>query len=483
MRPHLLLTASLLLHGACREPQEQPPDETGEGPVVEDTALPVVDDLTATATVNPGISLVLDVTWTTPVPGPSWVEFGEEGDLDRATPVVDDGATDHAVHLLGLPALTPISWRVVSLYDGARYEAEGQATTGPAPADLPTFTLNTWRPELTSSEPWIMGVYSFGYGLLFALDRWGRLAWYTDAASFRLERGFLGAMELLGDGQEILGMVSSQGPAFPDTRIFTCDLMGKPTGVDVLTPGAHHAVVALADGTRAWLASDIRAWTDPDTGVTWNVIEDSIVELDPEGEVRTTFSTWDWYEPFVHDRWSLGPGGYGDFTHANGLSWDAATDTYLLSLGNLDRVVVVDRSTGQPVGGYGAGSHYTFAQGTTPFTFQHGAHYTAERRLLLSSFDTSLQHVFAIEYDIDGTHNALQEAWSYGSDQGLSSTAGGQALQMANGNILLNTGTGGILREVTPDGQIAWEVSADVGNHFLKVAPIQGFYGVEGDGD
>jgi len=65
---------------------------------------------------------------------------------------------------------------------------------------------------------------------------------------------------------------------------------------------------------------------------------------------------------------------------------------------------------------------------------------------------------------------------SWGRDEGLYSTAGGQAIRLDSGNTLFNAGTAGVLQEVTPTGDLVWEARASVGDAFIKLLPVRDFY-------
>ena len=51
---------------------------------------------------------------------------------------------------------------------------------------------------------------------------------------------------------------------------------------------------------------------------------------------------------------------------------------------------------------------------------------------------------------------------------------------LSNGNRLLAFGTSGIIREVTPQGEVVWELQSPLGTAFGRVMALQEFYGVQG---
>ena len=59
----------------------------------------------------------------------------------------------------------------------------------------------------------------------------------------------------------------------------------------------------------------------------------------------------------------------------------------------------------------------------------------------------------------------MVEIWSNASDQaGL--TMLGQAHRLESGNVLVNYGGKGIIREITPEGEVVWELSSPLGTWF-----------------
>src|SRR5690606_37358677 len=124
-----------------------------------------------------------------------------------------------------------------------------------------------------------------------------------------------------------------------------------------------------------------------------------------------------------------------------------------------------------------AGGSYAFSPDTWEFEYQHFPNITPDGTLLVSSHmpgyaDTNEpaagQHAFT-EFEIDRDTETLIERWVYndGQEWGMFK---GMAIRLDNGNTLANYGTGGVIREITPDKQTAFEVKFDVsaGNDFFN---------------
>ena len=66
-----------------------------------------------------------------------------------------------------------------------------------------------------------------------------------------------------------------------------------------------------------------------------------------------------------------------------------------------------------------------------------------------------------MEFEIDDDNQVLREIWRYGQGVDEYAREGGEATRVSNGNTLINYGTGGVLKEVTVDKEIAWQVVFD----------------------
>ena len=69
-------------------------------------------------------------------------------------------------------------------------------------------------------------------------------------------------------------------------------------------------------------------------------------------------------------------------------------------------------------------------------------------------------HLFA-EFEIDRGGRLLVEKWQYGRGGEEWARYKGEAVRLKGGNTLVNYGTGGVIREVTPDKETVWHVKWD----------------------
>jgi len=164
--------------------------------------------------------------------------------------------------------------------------------------------------------------------------------------------------------------------------------------------------------------------------------------------------------------------GTGFQCYSNTINWNPADDTVLMSFPDENTVAQINRATGALVATYGdrTGS-YTFSPTTWSFEFQHFPNITAAGTLIVSSHMPAPGDVDGtrpvaggsafMEFTIDRTNRRLVEKWVY-NDGPEWAMYKGMAIRLPNGNTLGNYGTGGVIREITPDKRTAFHVKFDV---------------------
>lgn len=278
-------------------------------------------------------------------------------------------------------------------------------------------------------------------------------------------------VNLARDGRTLLYNEFASDRNLDIGRVVRVDMQGRVVE-EVDTPEAHHAFAELPDGTFAWLSVDLRS-----TDEWGDVVGDKVVERAPDGTLRDVFSTWDWLEPEENPNWDSGfyPQGW-DWTHGDSLFYDTDRDAYLVSFRNINTVLMLDRS-GTILDTFGGetSSYRTVPDEASP-NYPHGAHLLADGHLLLTStaqFDGEMV-TWASELEPDAEAGELREVWTYGRDAGLYAITLGGATRMSNGNTLVNWGAGGVLREVTPEGEVTWELATDLGEYFGRATFLEG---------
>ena len=431
----VIIGTSLLVVSGCRPASE----------LTLDCSLEVSDNISTVATLS------WEGEWTDVN-----VRWGKQDDLQFSTQ-----ADGNSTLLTGHPAGETLFYEATA--------AEGNTCDGSVDLDLPpdflpNVQVDVYEPSLADSQRYFMfGVFDYGgRGDLMIVHRSGGVVWYLEGAPNQLLLDFQSTQ----DGS---GFVFNRFDATfaEDIGVLTqVDIQGNLSD-EIRTPLAHHMFAQLPDGTMSYLTMDIREWTDPDTGEVLDLIGDAIVEISPDGEQEIIFSVWDWLEPTPDEHFdglSLYPQGI-DWTHGNALHYSSERDSYLLSLANTENIMSIDRSSGELMEIFGA-EGIAVSPGSTPFKHAHDPSWLSDDRLLLFTSSSSGLASGAVEYEYNPDSGELTEVWNYGMDDGPYALFLGQATRLDNGNTLINFGSGGKVREVTPEGEVVWQLFLPDGQSF-----------------
>jgi hypothetical protein len=438
---------------------------------------------TVEAEVDAAVSTRVVLRWATAQEGTSWVEFSSDSVQGMITPTSDEPSTEHEHFLLGLPAFEDVHYRAVTLIDGREHASEGDIQTGGLPPELPELTTTVDQPELQSDARYLLGA-TFGLTpVIFAVDRQGTWLWYhqLDGELLPVE------IEIEREGDGILFNAFADDYTEDSGRILRLDFSGRHPWKQV-TPMGHHAFTQLPGGAVAWLSLDVREWTEPGTGSVVPVVGDAVTVLAPDGETYTAFSSWDWLEPVRSEEWDSGFYSFGkDWTHANALRWEPSCECLLLGLRNLETVLELDVDTEtweatparQFEGIVGAevleaNEIHRITNGDHSFDYLHHPTVTSDGELMAMVEHNLETH--AVTWSIDDQFGALTETWSYGQGEELRSLYLAMASELPNGNRLLTYASEGIVREVTPSGEIAWELQSSAGAVFANTLLFDDFY-------
>ncbi len=404
--------------------------------------------------VHANTTTILVVTWTQAMAAETTrLEFSFAGSpvlSSRAKP----GATGmHRDVVLGVPAATAVTVRVVSRQGGVDYKTRDyMGTTGAIPSGMPAPTVTMYDAAAASPERYMFGsvenssggctnrnCYFDGLFWVYIMDRQGRIVWYYSDASSNASTGF---QRMARDGEYIWierGRTGTRGVTkMTLDRQYFQKIDSIPIGdaIDVTTDGA--------------------------------LLYENNGDLFERTKAGTTRMIWSCHTAF----------GASYNCYSNTVNWNPADDTVLMSFPEPNTVAQINRATGALVATYGDRSgSYTFMPSSWSLEWQHFPNISAAGTLMVSShlpmFPEGsafgpMQHAF-IEFEIDRTNKRLVEKWSYsaGTEWALSR---GMAIKLANGNVLGNYGTGGAIREITPDKRTVFHVKFDVatGNDYAN---------------
>ncbi len=231
-------------------------------------------------------------------------------------------------------------------------------------------------------------------------------------------------------------------------------------------PQAHHDVMELADGRLAWLEHTEGVYSLP-------VEEDAPISTDmvmvgPEGgEGQAVFDFFRDYPVapwWVCDHMKKGQRipGYYQWSHSNSLVQDPGRPDELgVMVRNFDGLVWFDLATGTFRDQLG-GLQSTIDFGLEAFDHPHMSHSPAPDRYLV--FDNRLHtkeasRILEVAVDRDAGSAEIVWAWTH-PEIGMIGFLG-DARRLPGGNTLIAWSNERRLTEVTPEGEVVWELLVD----------------------
>ncbi len=405
------------------------------------------------------IGSVVTVSWEQDVATDSvHVAYRFEGETWLETPLREGFAGSHEQIVLGVPYGADLAWKVVVQDGAAADDAAGPGiTTGAVPDALPTVVLDLaeadqWDPtgrflltSVSAEEPMMSNTPSFWVTLI---DRQGRYVWAIPANP----RSWTLYAKPSRDGTTILFDDDLYWTSFDpdaDSVIHQIRLDGS-TVRQWSVPGLAHSFDDLSADTIAWDRSDRG--------------DDLVVVSEGDAEPVTIWSCMDWIVSADLD--SSGGGG-AEQCGSNALSFNADRDTYTVSLWSHETVLEFDAATGavlwyaQP----NSGSGYAVPEEAI-WQWQHEAQLLSADRLLLSSgFGASPRGGFeataSYEYQLDHDTQSMSLVWSYVSEPEFAARYKGGLRRLPGGNTLHYYGSAGGVKEITPAGEVVWQIQFD----------------------
>lgn len=399
--------------------------------------------------VHPNTNTLLVVTWTQlQVADQTLLEFSFAGStVMRSRAQVGATGAHHDV-VIGVPEKTAVTVRIVSKVGSVEYETKDyQGTTGALPSSFPKPQVLAYDAGAASPERWMLGAvegspggcsdifacYYMGPFWIYIMDRQGRIVWYwadmSDNASSAYPR-------MARDGEYL---VIDKG-------------RGGNTGVVKMTlDRQYYQFTAIADLDDA---IDVTS----DGSVLYDT-NGELFELSKQGTRRSIWSCSKYFGPSFE-------------CYSNTVNWAPADDTVLLSFPGPCVVVQIDRKSGALIGLYGSVSGaYGFSPSPWKLQFPHSPTITPDGTFLVSTHlpdypdetpAADYHHAFE-EFTIDRTGKKLSQKWIY-TEGPEWAHAKGFAMRLANGNTLANYGTGGVIREITPDKKTVFQVKFPAAN-------------------
>jgi hypothetical protein len=429
----LAMLLALLAAGCPSDPADD--DDTGAGP-------DVVQATDIQAEPHEADAALLVVIWQQGVAADTWLEYTFEDEEWFSSPPRETAAGAATELILGVPYDTAVTFRVVNDFGGGPLATEDHdATTGPLPDGFPLSEVlasvpDQWEPtgrfllgSVNADEGgWIPGDY-----WAFVMDRQGRPVWsrLTD------DRNFTIYLSVSADGDDILLDESTFWSQFDGgmaSKVLRLKL-DHTLVHEYATPGLHHAFVDLPDESIVW-------------GAAYG-FDEVLDKVHVDGTEERLWTCSEYLAQIDHEVWC----------QSNTLTWHEPTDSFLYSFYTMHTILELDHETGDVVHSWGdlPGS-WGFDPVDSAFYFQHGCSYTDAGTLMTSS-QTSPEDDTGIvrEYELDEDGGILREVWNYSA--GIPLDKAGEAHRLPGGNTLHNYGSSGRLVEVTPAGEVVWDVT------------------------
>jgi hypothetical protein len=307
--------------------------------------------------------------------------------------------------------------------------------------------------------------------------------------AFENERGENWVLLLAGDGRpewsyrgpdDLRSIRARPGRDGRSVVVMVDDVLGDDAGAilrfpldggePITTPAlrAHHDFVERGDGF-AYLEHVYARLPLPELEGDQPVVSDGIRLVD-EGAVDEGEARFDFFADYPIEPWWTCPHmalgtwvpGWHEWTHGNSLVEHPTDDAFLVLPRYLDAIVKVDAASGEVLWQLGGrDSDFTFGPGAA-FVHGHFSHAFDDRILVFDNGDSHADDPPAsrvVELVIDEEARTAEVVWEHVEPRGRHVGFLGDARRLRGGNTLVSWGQHRRISEVTPDGDVVWEVA------------------------
>jgi hypothetical protein len=282
-----------------------------------------------------------------------------------------------------------------------------------------------------------------GRAAAMILDRDGAVVWY-----YVSEQATSMSARFSEDGLAVVLLLEQTRAS--DAKIVRVPLDGSPI-TETAAPGGHHDFRELGDGRYAYLAEDLR-----DIDGT-QVKGDRIMEIGPDGS-REVWDAFDSLDMVPGEGWDMTP---ADWTHANGLYWDAEHGRYLLSLYRLRQILSIDEASGAIEWKLGRNGDFKFVD-DAGFGPQHAPDLVGDDLLL---FDNAAADSTSrlVQYHLDTAAGTATKTWSWQPTEDQRTFILGDARRLPDGATVSAWGDLDEILAIGADGSVVRRVSLEQG--------------------
>ena len=418
------------------------------------------------------------ISWNSEQIGDGYVEIsGPNGAI--YAPFSSENTLSHAVEVRGLPlgqALTYTVHTETPSGDTLFSLPRGHIMPGPASNGIPRSYLKAYDTTLAIRDGYVLiGLNNKnGTASPVILDRFGDIVW----AQNTLFTSLLSSAKLTQNHdiiatQNLIVSPESQG-------FVTTSLDGSNTTVSNPYRG-HHDALVLDDHIISLGFEHSVVKMDKDLV---DVGSDTITTTPIGGDAADTSTLYSYKEEYVEpwrpceqfDCNNYNIADVQDFTHANSLV-HYEDHLYIMSL-YLDMILKIDDT--EIVWQFG-GDLSDFTLKNPDNWFSHG-HFSQVLPQGLLVFDNGGHREpntsRVVEYALDEQTMTAEAVWIYEQPDGLNVPIIGDAQRLPNGNTLIAWSTLGELTEVTPSGEIVWQVGVASGHSIVRASYIEDLYNV-----
>lgn len=402
------------------------------------------------------VATVAVASWSADGPGRTRIEVDN---ADGAWLVTDwqEAGLGLGVPIVGLWPDTEYSARAVS--EDGQESADVAFTTGAVPATVPGYSVAGtpgWEGYL------LTGLISDPSAVVI-LDEAGRVVWYhVGKKGLRALR-----VRLAPDGGGIR-YASIEAVAVPEkSELVTVDWGGTTVSTHALPLFTHDFVDDGADAVGIF--NDIRAGRSGS-----DVAGDSLWRIDgATGATTEIWSAW--------DTWEVPPDSEmqaGSWTHANTL--DAREGGgWWLGFRNESRIVEIEEggTVGRQLGG--EESTWSFPEPADAPKFQHGFQFLDDRVVIFDDRDpASGEDSRVLDLALDDTALTATALAEWHHDPPISVYALGDVDRAADGSTLVTFSSAGVIDDVSPEGELRWELQTSLASGVSYVVRVDALPGI-----
>jgi len=395
----------------------------------------------------------------------AWETAGDEPDaayVEYETPSLPAVRVDAArsmdgwqALLFGLKPSTEYTFRAVVLTEGESTVSDDHlVTTGARLGSLPDVRVEFPEAAAERGGYLITSTISTPSSAVI-LDMDGDYVWWhtVDEANLSSRRAVFSV-----DGESIIVLadgVSYTGEDDHTSQLRRVSLDGSEVSY-VELESAHHDFVQLSDGSLAVIQKDVKL-IDGIVGVTG----ETILEVSPDGRTETVWSMWDETE-YEQGNVHLIP---DDNPLGNALDYDDTTGAYYMGTRNMGTIFAIDRASSEVLWRLGGSfSDFETPDGETQLTiWQHQFQVFEDGILVFDNGDSPYVGTRIVEFALDHEEGVADTRWEYTRDESTFCYALGDVTRFEDGNTLVTWSTSGVFEEITPDGELVWQMSMDLG--------------------